>query len=70
MQIAGDMSSSKKEYADNTKDREKCMINSSQVKRRRMLQFGSEVVPVPYCSEQMPTFLDEKVCIVLYKLCL
>ncbi|KAK1352505.1 hypothetical protein POM88_053202 [Heracleum sosnowskyi] len=59
---SGDMSSSKrKEFADNTKDMEMCMINSSQVKRRRMLQYESEAVPVPYCSEEMPpTFLDDK----------
>lgn len=70
MQIAGDMSGSKKEFPNNTKDREECMINSSQVKRRRMLQFESEFVPVPFCNEDMlPTFLDEKVCIFLYISC-
>lgn len=57
----GEMSNSKKEAADNTKDKEKCKSNSSQVKRRRMLQFDSESIPIPYCNEDMPsTFLKEK----------
>lgn len=67
VQLAGDMSSSKKEFTDNTKDREKCELNSSQVKRRRMLQFESEALPVPYCNEQMPSIsLEEKVCVIYY----
>lgn len=74
MQIAGDMSSSKETCLVRRKNlqiiqwtkRSACMISSSQVKRRRTLQCESEAVPVPYCSEKMPTFLEEKVCFVLY----
>lgn len=63
MQFAGEMSNSKKEAADNTKDKDKCKSNSSQVKRRRMLQFDSVAIPIPYSDEDMPpTTLKEKVC--------
>lgn len=41
------------------------MSSSPQAKRRRMLQFESDAVPVPLCNEEIP-ILDDKVCIVLY----
>ncbi|XP_017235688.1 protein XRI1 [Daucus carota subsp. sativus] len=57
----GEMSESRKETADNTQDREKCKSNSSHVKRRRMLQFDSEAIPILDCNEDMPpAFLKEK----------
>lgn len=67
MQFAGEMSESRKETADNTQDREKCKSNSSHVKRRRMLQFDSEAIPILDCNEEMPpAFLKEKVCLSVH----
>ncbi|KAA8550617.1 hypothetical protein F0562_002301 [Nyssa sinensis] len=43
------------------KESEQCRETSSQVKRRRMLQFNTEVLDVPLCNEDMSsTFLKSK----------
>ncbi|XP_017225858.1 protein XRI1 [Daucus carota subsp. sativus] len=57
---SGDISSSKRIFADNTEGRKEDMMNCSQAKRRRTLQFECEALPIPYCNEEMsPTSLEE-----------
>uniref|UniRef100_A0A7N0UQF1 Protein XRI1 n=1 Tax=Kalanchoe fedtschenkoi TaxID=63787 RepID=A0A7N0UQF1_KALFE len=38
------------------KESEECKVNSSQSKRRRMLQFTNEAMEFPLCTEELPSF--------------
>ncbi|CAL5337135.1 unnamed protein product [Camellia sinensis] len=49
------------------KELQQCTEMSSQVKRRRMLQFDNEILGSPLCNEEISSvFLKSKVCASLF----